>query len=47
MNRYHRLSGAVGVVLLATFLLAGCSENDRPLDAPFVLKALSLALSIR
>lgn len=34
MNRYHRLSIAVGVVLLATFLLAGCSENDRPLDAP-------------
>ncbi|MCC5902087.1 MAG: FAD:protein FMN transferase [Halomonas sp.] len=34
MRRYHRLSSAVGLVLLATFMLAGCSENDRPLDAP-------------
>ena len=34
MKRYHRLSRAVGLVLLAAFMLAGCSENDRPLDVP-------------
>lgn len=34
MNRYHRSSRVIGLVLLVTLLLVGCSENDRPLEAP-------------
>lgn len=34
MKSYHRLLSVSSLALLAAFTLAGCSENDRPLDTP-------------